>query len=495
MRHSDASSDPRPVVAIAGATGFVGAALRDLLAPHYRIIGLTRSPVRAEKHQDDPDVTWRHCDLYSLLQLEEALQGVDYAIYLVHSMLPSARMVQANFADLDVILADNFARAAELNGVKQILYLGGLQPDGAEDDPEGTSKHLASRLEVEATLAGRGVPVTALRAGIVVGPGGSSLRILLNLVRRLPVMVLPKWTQSKSQPVAIEDVERAVLRCLGNEETFGQAYDIGGPEQLTYAEMIARAARALGKKRWLFPIPFLTPGLSRLWVVLVSGAPMALVGPLVESLKHSLTVSDNPVQRALLPGATSFDEALRRSIDDEGRPLPNPRKALRPLEKKSLREARTVQSVQRMPLPRGRDAEWVAFEYMRWLPRFVWPLLRADVSDDGVVRFSVFGKRYWSLLELSHAPDRSVPDRQLFYITGGLLARGPGEAVEGSPGRFEFREVLGGRAIVAAIHDFRPALPWYIYQWTQALVHLWVMNGFRGHLSQVPELLPESTAS
>jgi len=484
------ASIDKPVVAIAGATGFVGAALREVLVPRFQVIGLTRSPVRAEAQADDPDVSWRHCDLYSLLDVEQALEGVDFAIYLVHSMLPSARLVQASFEDLDVILADNFARAAEKNGVRQILYLGGLRPDDADEE---TSAHLASRLEVEETLGARGVPLTALRAGVVVGPGGSSLRILLNLVRRLPVMLLPKWTRSKSQPIAVEDVERAVLECLGNEETFGRAYDIGGPEKLTYAEMIARAARALGKRRWLFPVPFLSPGLSRLWVSVVSGSPMALAGPLVESLKHSLTVRPNPVQEALLPEATSFDEALRRSIDDEGRPLPNPRKALRPLEQRSLRRAKTVQSVQRMPLPRGRDAEWVAFEYMRWLPRFVWPLLQADVSDDGVVRFFLFGIRAWSLLELTYVPERSEADRQLFYITGGLLARGPGEQVEGSPGRFEFREVLGGGAMIAAIHDFRPALPWYVYEWTQALVHLWVMRGFRRHLSHVPAALPSST--
>jgi len=109
------------------------------------------------------------------------------------------------------------------------------------------------------------------------------------------------------------------------------------------------------------------------------------------------------------------------------------------------------------------------------------------------VRFFLFGIRAWSLLELTYVPERSEADRQLFYITGGLLARGPGEQVEGSPGRFEFREVLGGGAMIAAIHDFRPALPWYVYEWTQALVHLWVMRGFRRHLSHVPAALPSST--
>ena len=134
-------ADPRPTVAIAGASGFVGAALREVLSERFRVVGLTRSPNRAARQ--DPHVEWRHCDLFSLIDLERALGDADYAVYLVHSMLPSSRLMQGTFADLDLILADNFARAAETAGVGQIVYLSGLLPD----DGEPLSKHLRSRYE------------------------------------------------------------------------------------------------------------------------------------------------------------------------------------------------------------------------------------------------------------------------------------------------------------------------------------------------------------
>jgi len=471
---ADGPKTDRPVVAIAGASGFVGQALRRHLSTDYRVIGLTRSPARASLPDED-GVEWRQCDLFSMADTQRALEGTDHAIYLVHSMLPSARLVQADFVDLDLLLADNFARAAEREGLSQILYLGGIQPR------EGRlSRHLRSRIEVEHTLGGRSVPVTALRAGLIVGPGGSSLKMMVNLVRRLPVMLLPKWTESRSRPIAIDDVLRAAHRCLGDPSMTGQAFDIGGPELLSYREMLERTAQQVGRNPLMLPVPVFSPTLSRRWVSWVSGAPDPLVGPLIESLRHSMVPDDNVLQAWLLQEATSFDEALRRSLDGRGRPLPNPRRAIREADDRVLRRARTVRSVQRLPLPAGRDARWVADEYMRWLPRFVWILLRCDVESDSRVRFMIRGTK-WCLLELTHAPERSLPDRQLFRITGGLLARVSARF----RGRFEFREVLNRRWLIAAIHDFRPMLPWSLYNSSQAIVHLWVMRSFGRHLRRL----------
>lgn len=465
----------KPVVAIAGATGFVGQALRLNLVADHTVIGLTRSPTRASLPDED-GVLWRHCDLFSVRELTEALEGVDYAIYLVHSMLPSARLVQANFEDLDLLLADNFARAAEAQGIKQIVYLGGIQPRDTD-----VSRHLTSRLEVERTLAGRASPMTALRAGLVVGAGGSSMSMLVNLVRRLPVMLLPKWAESRSAPIAIVDVVRAVRRCLGRQETFGKSYEIGGPEQLSYREMLLTTAKALHRKPPLIGLPVFSPSLSRQWISMVSGAPDALVGPLIESLHHELIPAPNELQDWLCQDAKPFSQALAESIDSEGKPLPNPRRQIRSSDQNVLHQARTVRSVQRLPLPPKVGAEWVAQEYMRWLPKFVWPFLACRVDDGDKVRFYLRMTGI-CLLELSYAPERSEPDRQVFRITGGVLARPRNERWRG---RFEFREVLSGQAIIAAIHDFRPRLPWLVYNWTQALVHLWVMRGFGRHLARV----------
>lgn len=171
-------------VAVAGASGFVGKALVEDMKDDCRMIALSRS-IR-ESSDADSSVEWRHCDLFSFRTVSKALQGVDCAIYLVHSMMPSAKLTQAGFEDLDLIAADNFARACRDAGVKQIVYLSGLMPEG-----ETLSNHLKSRREVETALRAYGTPLTVLRAGLVVGPGGSSTSMLFQLVHRLPVMVCP----------------------------------------------------------------------------------------------------------------------------------------------------------------------------------------------------------------------------------------------------------------------------------------------------------------
>lgn len=444
-------------VAIAGASGFIGTALREALLPSHEIVGLTRSP-RANDATE-----WRRCDLYSLLDAERALEGCDYAIYLVHSMMPSARLTQASFKDLDLILADNFGRAAARAGVKQIIYLGGLVPDTAE-----LSEHLASRLEVEHALSAHDVPVTALRAGLVVGAGGSSLHILTSLVRRLPAMVTPSWTLSPTQPIALCDVVRAVTHVLGRPDEFRGAFDIGGPDVMSYRDMMQRTARALGVKRPMAPVPLFTPALSTLWVSLVTGSPMALVGPLVQSLKHAMVVSDNPVQRWLVDDALGFDECLRQAIA-----APRAKSG----RVASVRERKTVRSIQRLPRPPGASARWIAEEYVRWLPRVPIPGLRTE-SEGRVARFFIMMRRPMLILRLSEKRGRN--GRALFYIDGGLLVERDERL-----GRFEFRLTPDGEHVIAAIHDFRPRLPWTIYKMTQAIAHLWVMRAFGAHLARI----------
>ena len=469
----------RPTVAIAGATGFVGTALREALADDADLVGLTRSATRAGRSDPGDPVEWRRCDLFSLLELERGLEGADYAIYLVHSMLPSSRLTQGTFADLDLVLADNFARAAEHNGVKQVVYLSGLLPD----DRRELSRHLRSRYEVEQTLAARSTPVTTLRTGLVVGPGGSSLRILVNLVRRLPAMVLPSWTESDTQPVALRDVVRAVRLVLGHPARYDGVFDVAGPEVMSYREMMERTARVMHLERRMLGVPLITPRLSTLWVSLVSGSSRALAGPLVASLKHDMVVRDNPVQEAIAPDALDFEGALRASLDAEGHLLPDPRKPLRKPDDRVIREERLVRSVQRFPLPPGRSAAWAAQEYLRWLGRFAGPFIGVEVEgqgDETVARFRVRPVPQ-PVLELTYSPDRSHPDRALFYVTGGLLHK-PGSEHRG---RLEFRQVLGGRTLLAGIHDFAPRLPWWLYQSTQALAHLFVMHEFGRHLRKL----------
>ena len=195
------STHQRPRVAVAGATGFIGSALAKVLSQRFELVGLTRSPRTSLQGYDEV----RRVDLFSRTDTLAGLENVDFAIYLVHSMMPSARLVQAKFADLDLLCADNFAKCAAEQGVKHIVYVGGLQPCGPT-----TSAHLESRLEVETALNTYGVPVTTLRAGMIVGGNGSSFQILKRLVERLPIMVCPSWTNTSTQPVALKDVVWAI---------------------------------------------------------------------------------------------------------------------------------------------------------------------------------------------------------------------------------------------------------------------------------------------
>jgi uncharacterized protein YbjT (DUF2867 family) len=467
----------RATVAIAGATGFVGTAVREALRPAYDLVGLTRSPVRARTYPSSSEETWRHCDLFDPYAVEEGLAGADYAIYLVHSMLPSARLTQGRVADLDLLQADNFARAAEAQGVKQILYLGALVPDEAT----GLPFPLQRRLEVEQALGSTSVPLSTLRAGLIVGAGGTWLRLLLNLVRRLPVMVLPSWTRAETQPIARRDVVRALRRCLGNESTYDATYDVGGPEPMSYREMLLRTADVLGLRRRTTTVPMESPRLSKLWVRLFGGEPWALVSPIVDSLRYQTRVQPNEMQDWLEPDAQSFEEALAAAVDEEGHPLPNPRDELRPREDAVIRDQSVARSVQRMPCPLHFTARDVANEYLRWLPRLGWPLLRVRVEHHRVAHFQL-RPGGTTLLTLRFAADRSPEGRQLFHVTGGgLVANGE------RSGRLEFRQVLGGNTILAAVHDFSPRLPWYVYNGTQALVHLLVMRQFRRHLERLTE--------
>ena len=459
---------------VAGATGFVGQAICAQLARRFRVVALTRSLAHAEQGPASTGVEWRQCDLFSLLETEQALLGADYAVYLVHSMLPSSRLTQGTFVDLDLILADNFARAARLHRVRQIIYLGGLIPPVAK-----LSRHLASRLEVEQALGSGTAPVTALRAGLVVGPGGSSLRILINLVRYLPVMLLPPWMQSRMQPVAIQDVVRAVDRVIGESVYYGGCYDIGGPDVMTYRELLLKTAKLLGRRTRMVDVPFLPAWLSKFWVARVTGASSALVGPLVDSLKHDMVANPNPLLAYLADGAVGFEQALQQSLDADKRLIGSRLDALRPRDLRVMRAAKRVRSVQRLPLPAGISARWVAEEYYRWLPRFVWPLIQCRVDEAGRCRFFL-GSQRLLLLELTYSHTRSTEDRVLFYITDGFLAR----TRDNKKARLEFREMLNRTCVLAAIHDFSPTLPWYFYNLTQAIAHLVVMRGFGRHLAR-----------
>lgn len=450
-------------VAIAGASGFVGRHLISKLLedPNLSVVGLSRTP----KTSHHPRLEWRVCDLFSLKDITESLEGCESCYYLVHSMLPSAALSQGTFYDFDLIMADNFIRAAKKQEIKHIVYLGGMIPKTAN-----LSWHLKSRLEVEETLRGQpeGPKVTCLRAGLIMGPSGSSFIIMQRLIERLPILVCPSWTETLSQPVDIQDILRVLTRVHADPNLQGKTFDIGGPEVVTYKQLLKTAAAMIKKERTFFTLEIIPLKISRMWVSLITGVPRDLVYPLVLSLRHEMIAA----QENLYPYAHEdikipLQESLKVAMEHH--------------EDRALKGHRTIEpdvrSIQRLPLPEGTTASWVAKEYFRWLPE-VFPFLIKVEVDGNRCTFSFLHRRIILLLLERHEERSSGQDRQLLYITGGLLA---GNMIRG---RLEFREVLNSRYVMAAIHEFRPALPWYIYRWTQAIVHLWVMKAFARHLGK-----------
>jgi uncharacterized protein YbjT (DUF2867 family) len=453
-------------ILVAGASGFIGRALIESLIKdtQHSIVALSRE--KKDAHHDR--IEWRTADLFSLKDISEAMRGCDQAVYLVHSMLPSASLVQGTFYDMDLILADNFARAAREHQVGHVLYLGGLLPL----DQTSLSWHLKSRLEVEECLRRTAPKVTILRAGMVLGREGSSFTILRRLVERLPIMFCPSWTATLSHPIDLSDLLKVMLKTLEDPSVQGEVWDVGGPSEMTYLEMLRLTAQHLGKNPLMISVSAVSLKFSRFWVTLVSGAPKALVYPLVLSLRHPMLVRAQkrfPYQELM---QTSVEDSLKElAIHNEGEIH-----AFRtPVV---LKSSKHVRSVQRLHLPKGKNALWVAEEYFRWLPRFFSFIIRTQIEGE-ICRFYLLHPAC-TLLLLEKSLERSRDDRQLLYIRGGLLAK------RADRGRLEFREVLD-HYILAAIHDFRPRLPWFIYKWTQAVVHLIVMYAFGRHLKEIKE--------
>jgi len=448
-------------VVIAGASGFVG---KNLVARLSKDKSLEiKSLARSLKPP---------CDLFSLLEVERALEGQEQGIYLVHSMLPSSQLSQGNFADYDLILADNFARAAKKHGLKRIIYLGGIIPKELEKHPEELSLHLKSRLEVEELFRSYDIPVLALRAGIVMGAEGSSFQMLLRLVERLPMMVCPAWTHTKSSPIHIDDVVESFYTALSSPATLG-TFDLEGAQSISYLEMLQTCAKKFEKNRLFLNVPFFSPKLSKLWVRLITGAPKSLVSPLIDSLKHEMAPDQSKIFKIPHWKYKTFDESIDEIIVEKNSQRADTPKAY--LRASPASREGVVQSVQRFPLPVGKSAEWASREYVSWLNEHLKHLIKVKTEGDKT-RFYLLGSSTL-LLELTLSPDRSFDERILFYISGGILNN------SSKKGRLEFRVTHDKKFLITAIHDFRPKLPWYLYKYSQAIMHARVMRQFGEYIN------------
>lgn len=290
-------------VLVTGATGFIGSRLVPaLVEAGHDVKAMTRNP-------DDYAGLGTPVpgDVSDPGSLGEAVSGVDVAIYLVHSLDDD------DFESMDAEAASYFALAAAASGVKQIVYLGGLGKDGAE-----LSAHLRSRREVEKLLGASGVPVTVLRAAIVVGAGGISWEMTRQLVENLPAMVVPKWAATRTQPIALDDVIRYLTGVVGVEKTYGQVYEIGGSDRLSYVEMLQQAAQVIkGRQVPLVTVPVLTPGLSSRWLRFVTDVDTTTAANLIDSMSTEVLQTDYSIQDIVPGEPLSYVEAVRAAVADD----------------------------------------------------------------------------------------------------------------------------------------------------------------------------------
>ncbi len=292
---------------IAGATGFIGGRLAGALAGSGPVRCLVRDRARAGRLEELGAELWVG-DVTDAASLEGAGEGVDVAYYLVHAMSGGA-----GFEERERAAAANFARMARREGVRRVVYLGGLGDKGA-------SKHLRSRHETARALAAEGPPLTYFRAAMVVGADSESYRTLRYLVGRLPVMIAPAWLHTATQPIGIEATIEYLRRAPEVPESAGREVQIGGPDVLTYAEMLDRMALAMGKRpRPKLPVPFVTPWLSSLWLGLVTPVDTSVARPLVEGLTTATVVTDPSGAEPFGISPEPFDETLRRALAEERR--------------------------------------------------------------------------------------------------------------------------------------------------------------------------------
>jgi uncharacterized protein YbjT (DUF2867 family) len=294
-----------PTVLVTGATGFVGKRLVPRLVEQgHDVRAMTRNP---DRYRGGAETVVRG-DVDDPSTLPEALAGVDVAVYLIHAL------DHPDFERRDAAAARAFGAAAAEAGVRQIVYLGGL---GADD--EKLSPHLRSRRDVETLLGEAGVPVTVLRAAIVVGSGGISWELTRQLVKNLPAMVVPKWVTTRTQPIALDDVVRYLAGVIDHPQAGGRTFEIGGPEQLTYLEMLQVAAEiSKGSRVPIVRVPVLTPRLSSYWLALVTDIDVTTGRNLIDSMGTEVVVTDRSIEEVVPGEPMSYRESVRVALAESG---------------------------------------------------------------------------------------------------------------------------------------------------------------------------------
>ena len=361
---------------VTGATGYIGGRLiRELLNAGYKVKVFARFPDRLRDLAWYSKVEIISGDALNANDVLNAMKDVDVAYYLLHALNKGNE-----FVDIETKMAQIFAESAKRNGVQRIIYLGGLIPS------QKLSQHLESRKITGEILRNSGVPTIELRAGVVIGSGSASFEMLRYLTERLPVMVTPKWVKTKIQPIAVRDVLYYLVGSAGITENLNQAFDIGGPDILTYKEMMNRYAKVADlRKRIIIPVPLLTPRLSSLWVGFVTPVPGSIARPLVKSLINEVICHDSEIKKYLpdpQDGLTNFEKAVNLAL-----------MRVREAQVSTRWSSASIPGIPSEPLP--SDPEWsggtlykdIRIKEINSEPEKVWQIVEAIGGNNGYFSF------------------------------------------------------------------------------------------------------------
>lgn len=462
-------------VLLTGASGYIGGHLKEKLKENHEIIAISR---HTSNKENEENVTWKSADLFDLNEITEVMEGVDTAVYLVHSMMPNAKLTQANFEDMDALLADNFARAAQKQGVKHIVFMSGIIPDENELSP-----HLRSRLECEKILGSYGIPVSTLRAGLIIGSKGSSYPILKKLVERLPAMILPNWAYNMIAPVSILDVVERLAALVERSPNENEAFDVTGPEVMNYKELIERTAKVLDKNLPTVDLPIIPIWVSKFWVKLISGVPKEMVYPLMNSLVHDMIPQPERMHPDLSVGHITYEESVEKALEEEQAEQEAKKNASSKSKSSSSKdkEIKDVRAITRFRIPEGYTMKDVTKEYARFINNITLHLVKGRINEHEFNMSLPLINTF--ILEMKKNNLDTTDDMVVYNIVGGDLAY----ANDGGNARLEFRRILNTNEGIIALQEYEPTLPWSIYKLTQAKAHKTVMNLFKDKMDYVSQ--------
>ena len=421
------------------ASGYIGSHLKDKLKVNHEIIAISRN---AQNKKNEKNVTWKSADLFDLDAITEVMEGIDTAIYLGHSMKTSAKLTQANFEDMDALLADNVGRAAKKHGVKHIIFMSGIITNDSH-----LSLHLKCRLECEKILRYYGVPVSTLRAGLIIDSNGSSYPIFKRMIERLSAMILPNWAYNMIAPVSMDDVIDKLAMLVERSPKENEVFNITRPKVMNYQELFERTATIFDKRLSTLHLPTIPIRLSRCWI------------------KEKMNGEEN-VKKAL------------KEKQDEQQIITT--KQSKPKSNQNMRdEVKDVRAMTRFRIPKSYSIQDVTREYAEFINNITLHLVNGTINEHEFnIQLPLIRK---CILKMKRDNHDSINEMIVYKIVGGDLAM----VKDSGNARFEFRRILDTNEGIAALQEYEPTLPWGVYKFTQAIAHKFVMGVFKQYMNHL----------